>query len=173
MDWSFLTGRKKLIMHQLLMLLDGYNSTEYSSKLRRLVDSDEEEDYHKDFQKLRSKTVFCEIETSSENKSPSDPDHLIKDCDPHERNLKQTQKPKPLETHMRSMKGLKITVWNKHMSRRQSEEELKDHAIINSGCSGSMTTDKVTKLLRFSKDYKGGYVAFGNILSKEESPRKA
>ncbi|GKE55892.1 hypothetical protein Tco_1495077 [Tanacetum coccineum] len=40
------------------------------------------------------------------------------------------------------------------------EEELKDHAIIDSGCSGSMTGDK-NKLLDF-KDYKGGYVAFGN-----------
>ncbi|GJR87580.1 hypothetical protein Tco_0211591 [Tanacetum coccineum] len=40
------------------------------------------------------------------------------------------------------------------------EEELKDHAIIDSGCSGSMTGDK-NKLSDF-KDYKGGYVAFGN-----------
>ncbi|GJX48430.1 putative ribonuclease H-like domain-containing protein [Tanacetum coccineum] len=40
------------------------------------------------------------------------------------------------------------------------EEELKDHAIINSGCSGSMTGDK-DKLSDF-KDCKGGYVAFGN-----------
>ncbi|GJR84640.1 hypothetical protein Tco_0155425 [Tanacetum coccineum] len=38
------------------------------------------------------------------------------------------------------------------------EEELKDHAIIDSGCSGSMTGDK-DKLLDF-KNYKGGYVAF-------------
>ncbi|GJW41392.1 putative ribonuclease H-like domain-containing protein [Tanacetum coccineum] len=40
------------------------------------------------------------------------------------------------------------------------EEELKDHAIIDSGCSGSMTGYK-DKLSDF-KDYKGGYVAFGN-----------
>ncbi|GJV47598.1 putative ribonuclease H-like domain-containing protein [Tanacetum coccineum] len=40
------------------------------------------------------------------------------------------------------------------------EEELKDHAIIDSGCSRSMTGDK-DKLSDF-KDYKGGYVAFGN-----------
>ncbi|GJS11336.1 putative ribonuclease H-like domain-containing protein [Tanacetum coccineum] len=40
------------------------------------------------------------------------------------------------------------------------EEELKDHAIIDSGCSGSMTGDK-DKLSDF-KEYKGGYVAFGN-----------
>ncbi|GKG44231.1 hypothetical protein Tco_0485669, partial [Tanacetum coccineum] len=37
---------------------------------------------------------------------------------------------------------------------------LKDHAIIDSGCSGSMTGDK-DKLSDF-KEYKGGYVAFGN-----------
>ncbi|GKA85524.1 putative ribonuclease H-like domain-containing protein [Tanacetum coccineum] len=42
----------------------------------------------------------------------------------------------------------------------QNNEELKDHAIIDSGCSGSMTGDK-DKLSDF-KDYKGGYVAFGN-----------
>ncbi|GKE93422.1 hypothetical protein Tco_1574517, partial [Tanacetum coccineum] len=36
------------------------------------------------------------------------------------------------------------------------EEELKDHAIIDSGCSGSMTGDK-DKLSDF-KDYKGVYV---------------
>ncbi|GJT30715.1 ribonuclease H-like domain-containing protein [Tanacetum coccineum] len=40
------------------------------------------------------------------------------------------------------------------------KEELKDHVIIDSGCSGSMTGDK-DKLSDF-KDYKGGYVAFGN-----------
>ncbi|GKC17245.1 hypothetical protein Tco_1014027 [Tanacetum coccineum] len=43
---------------------------------------------------------------------------------------------------------------------RNLKEELKDHAIIDSGCSGSMTGDK-DKLSDF-KDYKGGYVAFGN-----------
>ncbi|GJU00930.1 putative ribonuclease H-like domain-containing protein [Tanacetum coccineum] len=41
------------------------------------------------------------------------------------------------------------------------EEELKDHAIIDSGCSGSMTGDK-DKLSDF-KDYKGGYVAFATF----------
>ncbi|GJS58420.1 ribonuclease H-like domain-containing protein [Tanacetum coccineum] len=40
------------------------------------------------------------------------------------------------------------------------EEELKDHAIIDSGCSRSMTGYK-DKLSDF-KEYKGGYVAFGN-----------
>ncbi|GJZ19619.1 putative ribonuclease H-like domain-containing protein [Tanacetum coccineum] len=37
---------------------------------------------------------------------------------------------------------------------------LKDYAIIDSGCSGSMTGDK-DKLSDF-KEFKGGYVAFGN-----------
>ncbi|GJZ74544.1 hypothetical protein Tco_0639009, partial [Tanacetum coccineum] len=40
------------------------------------------------------------------------------------------------------------------------EEDLKDYSIINSGCSGSMTGDK-DKLSDF-KEFKGGYVAFGN-----------
>ncbi|GKA08354.1 putative ribonuclease H-like domain-containing protein, partial [Tanacetum coccineum] len=49
-----------------------------------------------------------------------------------------------------------LAIWNKG----NPEEELKDHAIIDSGCSGSMTGDK-DKLSDF-KEYKGGYVAFGN-----------
>ncbi|GJU13032.1 ribonuclease H-like domain-containing protein [Tanacetum coccineum] len=40
------------------------------------------------------------------------------------------------------------------------EEDLKDYAIIDRGCSGSMTGDK-DKLSDF-KEFKGGYVAFGN-----------
>ncbi|GKA45851.1 hypothetical protein Tco_0738647, partial [Tanacetum coccineum] len=40
------------------------------------------------------------------------------------------------------------------------EEDLKDYAIINNGCPGSMTGDK-DKLSDF-KEFKGGYVAFGN-----------
>ncbi|GJU79409.1 hypothetical protein Tco_1281774 [Tanacetum coccineum] len=40
------------------------------------------------------------------------------------------------------------------------KEDLKDYAIIDSGCSGSMTGDK-DKLSDF-KEFKGGYVAFGN-----------
>ncbi|GJX31504.1 putative ribonuclease H-like domain-containing protein [Tanacetum coccineum] len=237
------------------------------------VDSDDEE-VPLGFSEIKKQTVL-KSETSSENKSPRSkdsfgqrsrrrglgyrdgkvcfvcysPDHLIKDCDLHERNLKQTQKPKPLETqgsrdsrsvwnntcrvnhrnfssdyrhpHQRrsfipsavlTREGLKSTVRSKmsqavpsqstarsfyqntarpnvskavlsqstarpyfprpvfststgrpyypRMDNGNPEEELKDHAIIDSGCSGSMTGDK-DKLSDF-KDYKGGYVAFGN-----------
>ncbi|GJZ38680.1 hypothetical protein Tco_0585243 [Tanacetum coccineum] len=45
-------------------------------------------------------------------------------------------------------------------SEGNPEEDLKDYAIIDSGCSGSMTGDK-DKLSDF-KEFKGGYVAFGN-----------
>ncbi|GJS07690.1 ribonuclease H-like domain-containing protein [Tanacetum coccineum] len=45
-------------------------------------------------------------------------------------------------------------------SEGNPERTLKDHALIDVGCSGSMTGDK-DKLSDF-KDYKGGYVAFGN-----------
>ncbi|GKF56254.1 hypothetical protein Tco_0166594 [Tanacetum coccineum] len=38
---------------------------------------------------------------------------------------------------------------------RNLKEELKDHAIIDSGCSGSMTGDK--DKLSYFKEYKGGY----------------
>ncbi|GJT78692.1 putative ribonuclease H-like domain-containing protein [Tanacetum coccineum] len=86
------------------------------------VDSDDEE-IPLGFSEIKKQTVL-KSETSSENKSPRSkdsfgqrsrrrglgyrdgkvcfvcysPDHLIKDCDLHERKLKQTQKPKPLET---------------------------------------------------------------------------
>ena len=40
------------------------------------------------------------------------------------------------------------------------EEELKDHLIIDSGCSSSMTGDK--DILSDYKAYYGGKVAFGN-----------
>ncbi|GJV42377.1 ribonuclease H-like domain-containing protein [Tanacetum coccineum] len=48
----------------------------------------------------------------------------------------------------------------KCLYRAIPEEDLKDYAIIDSGCSGSMTGDK-DKLSDF-KEFKGGYVAFGN-----------
>ncbi|GJS37041.1 ribonuclease H-like domain-containing protein [Tanacetum coccineum] len=86
------------------------------------VDSDDEE-VPLGFSEIKKQNVL-KSETSSENKSPRSkdsfgqrsrrrglgyrdgkvcfvcysPDHLIKDCDLHERKLKQTQKPKPLET---------------------------------------------------------------------------
>jgi hypothetical protein len=40
------------------------------------------------------------------------------------------------------------------------EEELKDHLIVDSGCSGSMTGEK--ELLSDFKAYFGGKIAFGN-----------
>ena len=40
------------------------------------------------------------------------------------------------------------------------EEELKDHLIVDSGCSGSMPGDK--EILSDFKAYFGGRVAFGN-----------
>ncbi|GJY53184.1 ribonuclease H-like domain-containing protein, partial [Tanacetum coccineum] len=86
------------------------------------VDSDDEEAPLR-VSEIKKQTVL-NSETSSENKSPRSkdsfgqrsrrrglgcrdgklcfvcysPDHFIKDCDLHERNLKKTQKPKPLET---------------------------------------------------------------------------
>jgi hypothetical protein len=52
------------------------------------------------------------------------------------------------------------------------EEELKDHLIVDSGCSGRMTGEK--ELLSDCKAYFGGKVAFGNdpdgeSLAKEQS----
>ena len=43
------------------------------------------------------------------------------------------------------------------------EEELKDHLLVDSGCSGSMTGDK--EILSDFRSYCGGKVAFGNDAS--------
>ncbi|GJT77445.1 hypothetical protein Tco_1044170 [Tanacetum coccineum] len=47
-------------------------------------------------------------------------------------------------------------------SEGNPEEDLKDYAIIDSGCSGSMTGDNDKLSLSDFKEFKGGYVAFGN-----------
>ncbi|GJV89774.1 ribonuclease H-like domain-containing protein [Tanacetum coccineum] len=96
------------------------------------VDSDDEE-VPLVFSEIKKQTVL-KSETSSENKSPRSKDSF-------------GQRSRRRGLGYRDGKG-------------NPEEELKDHAIIDSGCSGSMTGDK-DKLSDF-KDYKGGYVAFGN-----------
>ncbi|GJR17549.1 hypothetical protein Tco_0966076 [Tanacetum coccineum] len=110
------------------------------------VDSDDEETVL-NFSEIQQKTVLNSenSETSFENS----PDHLIKDCNLHERTFKQTQTHKP-----------KGTQGSRDTRPGYPEEDLKDYAIIDSGCSGSMTGDK-DKLSDF-KEFKGGYVAFGN-----------
>ncbi|GJX29596.1 putative ribonuclease H-like domain-containing protein [Tanacetum coccineum] len=60
-------------------------------------------------------------------------------------------------------RGMEVTIHlesNSTDSFGNPEEDLKDYAIIDSGCSGSMTGYK-DKLSDF-KEFKGGYVAFGN-----------
>ncbi|GJR51910.1 ribonuclease H-like domain-containing protein [Tanacetum coccineum] len=215
------------------------------------VDSDDEETAL-NFSEIQKKTVLNSenSETSFENS----PDHLIKDCNLHERTFKQTQTHKPKGTQ--GSKGTQDQFWNninrvnivtsqeysrsrvpqavlsqstgrpyyprpqrpkkimksiwvkkastvgsqavlpqnvnvkgsaminptqtwrpkgayldsvnrddgsytlKQFEYGNPEEDLKDYAIIDSGCSGSMTGDK-DKLSDF-KEFKGGYVAFGN-----------
>ncbi|GKF93322.1 hypothetical protein Tco_0280041 [Tanacetum coccineum] len=70
-----------------------------------------------------------------------------------------------IKTPHRPQRPKKImkSIWVKKESTVGSQtvkEDLKDYAIIDSGCSGSMTGDK-DKLSDF-KEFKGGYVAFGN-----------
>ncbi|GJR02497.1 hypothetical protein Tco_0525481 [Tanacetum coccineum] len=64
-----------------------------------------------------------------------------------------------LEFDVRRTKILSLSLMATN-SEGNPEEDLKDYAIIDSGCSGSMTGDK-DKLSDF-KEFKGGYVAFGN-----------
>ncbi|GJV48837.1 putative ribonuclease H-like domain-containing protein [Tanacetum coccineum] len=143
------------------------------------VDSDDEKAPLR-VSEIKKQTVL-NSETSSENKSPRSkdsfsqrsrrrglgcrdgklcfvcysPDHFIKDVI----YMKEISKdPKNLTIGNKKDQGFKIML--EYTIVGNPEEELKDHAIIDSGCSGSMTGDK-NKLSDF-KDYKGGYVAFGN-----------
>ncbi|GJR09953.1 hypothetical protein Tco_0792605 [Tanacetum coccineum] len=73
-------------------------------------------------------------------------------------NPKQTWKPKG--NYLDSVNRGNGSYTLKQFEYGNPEEDLKDYAIIDSGCSGSMTGDK-DKLSDF-KEFKGGYVAFGN-----------
>ncbi|GJT55819.1 hypothetical protein Tco_0990873 [Tanacetum coccineum] len=73
-------------------------------------------------------------------------------------NPKQTWRPKG--NYLDSVNRGNGSYTLKQFEYGNPEEDLKDYAIIDSGCSGSMTGDK-DKLSDF-KEFKGGYVAFGN-----------
>ncbi|GJW86958.1 ribonuclease H-like domain-containing protein [Tanacetum coccineum] len=73
-------------------------------------------------------------------------------------NPKQTWRPKG--NYLDSVNRDNGSYTLKQFEYGNPEEDLKDYAIIDSGCSGSMTGDK-NKLSDF-KEFKGGYVAFGN-----------
>ncbi|GJV15343.1 reverse transcriptase domain-containing protein [Tanacetum coccineum] len=73
-------------------------------------------------------------------------------------NPKQTWRPKG--AYLDSVNRDNGSYTLKQFEYGNPEEDLKDYAIIDSGCSGSMTGDK-DKLSDF-KEFKGGYVAFGN-----------
>ncbi|GKG11680.1 hypothetical protein Tco_0345917, partial [Tanacetum coccineum] len=73
-------------------------------------------------------------------------------------NPKQTWRPKG--NYLDSVNRDNGSYTLKHFEYGNPEEDLKDYDIIDSGCSRSMTGDK-NKLSDF-KEFKGGYVAFGN-----------
>ncbi|GKF71765.1 hypothetical protein Tco_0207879 [Tanacetum coccineum] len=73
-------------------------------------------------------------------------------------NPKQTWRPKG--NYLDSVNKDNGSYTLKQFEYGNPEKDLKDYAIIDSGCSGSMTGDK-DKLSDF-KEFKGGYVAFGN-----------
>ncbi|GJW35481.1 ribonuclease H-like domain-containing protein, partial [Tanacetum coccineum] len=80
----------------------------------------------------------------------------VKEC--NDKSPKQTWKPKG--NYLDSVNRGNGSYTLKQFEYGNPEEDLKDYAIIDSGCSGSMTGDK-DKLSDF-KEFKGGYVAFGN-----------
>ncbi|GJU64118.1 putative ribonuclease H-like domain-containing protein [Tanacetum coccineum] len=79
-------------------------------------------------------------------------------------NPKQTWRPKG--NYLDSVNRDNGSYTLKQFEYGNPEEDLKDYAIIDSGCSGSMTGDK-DKLSDF-KEFKGGYVAFGNDSKDKE-----
>ncbi|GJR61086.1 hypothetical protein Tco_1503248 [Tanacetum coccineum] len=121
--------------------MESDNSSGYKlCELILWVDSDDEENCfdNKLHSEIQKKTVLNSenIETSFENS----PNHLIKDCNLHARNLKQTQNHKSKGTQ--DPRGTR-PVWNNtNRCLVIPEDELKINAIIDSGCSGSMTGDK-------------------------------
>ncbi|GKB30814.1 putative ribonuclease H-like domain-containing protein [Tanacetum coccineum] len=74
--------------------------------------------------------------------------------------MKSNQTWKPKGAYLDSVNRDNGSYTLKQFEYGNPEEDLKDYAIIDSGCSGSMTGDK-DKLSDF-KEFKGGYVAFGN-----------
>ncbi|GJR81355.1 hypothetical protein Tco_0152140 [Tanacetum coccineum] len=74
--------------------------------------------------------------------------------------IKSNQTWRPKEAYLDSVNRDNGSYTLKQFEYGNPEEDLKDYAIIDSGCSGSMTGDK-DKLSDF-KEFKGGYVAFGN-----------
>ncbi|GJS80393.1 putative ribonuclease H-like domain-containing protein [Tanacetum coccineum] len=81
-------------------------------------------------------------------------------------NPKQTWRPKG--NYLDSVNRDNGSYTLKQFEYGNPEEDLKDYAIIDSGCSGSMTGDK-DKLSDF-KEFKGGYVAFGNNSKAQNKP---
>ncbi|GKA35831.1 putative ribonuclease H-like domain-containing protein, partial [Tanacetum coccineum] len=74
--------------------------------------------------------------------------------------IKPTQIWRPKGAYLDSVNRDNGSYTLKQFEYGNPEEDFKDYAIIDSGCSRSMTGDK-DKLSDF-KEFKGGYVAFGN-----------
>ncbi|GJW84268.1 putative ribonuclease H-like domain-containing protein [Tanacetum coccineum] len=74
--------------------------------------------------------------------------------------VKSNQTWRPKESYLDSVNRDNGSYTLKQFEYGNPEEDLKDYAIIDSGCSGSMTGD--TDKLSDFKEFKGGYVAFGN-----------
>ncbi|GJY19726.1 putative ribonuclease H-like domain-containing protein [Tanacetum coccineum] len=130
------------------------------------VDSDDEETVL-NFSEIQKKTVLNSenSETSFENRSPKSQDSVgqesrKKGVGHKGGHLTEPQRPKKIIKSIWVKKGSTVGSQAVLPQNGNPEEDLKDYAIIDSGCSGSMTGDK-DKLSDF-KAFKGGYVAFGN-----------
>ncbi|GKE63794.1 putative ribonuclease H-like domain-containing protein [Tanacetum coccineum] len=84
--------------------------------------------------------------------------------------IKSNQTWRPKEAYLDSVNRDNGSYTLKQFEYGNPEEDLKDYAIIDSGCSGSMTGDK-DKLSDF-KEFKGGYVAFGNDSKGEKESQE-
>ncbi|GJV72246.1 putative ribonuclease H-like domain-containing protein [Tanacetum coccineum] len=82
-------------------------------------------------------------------------DHLIKDCNFHDKKSQEPKLKNVVNTGQREGKP----VWD-NIKRGNPEILLQDHAVVDSGCSSHMTGNKA--YLSDYEDFNGGFVAFGS-----------
>ncbi|GJV11435.1 putative ribonuclease H-like domain-containing protein [Tanacetum coccineum] len=82
-------------------------------------------------------------------------DHLIKDCNFHDKKSQEPKLKNVVNTGQREGKP----VWD-NTKRGNLEILLQDHAVVDSGCSSHMTGNKA--YLSDYEDFNGGFVAFGS-----------
>ncbi|GJT22002.1 putative ribonuclease H-like domain-containing protein [Tanacetum coccineum] len=134
-------------------------------KAYKAVPPPTDDDEETDVSEVKRKLLFTQSnsETSFENRSPNSQNSVGQESRTKGLGNKGGMDREDLESQVITISRSSTTrTPHRHKTKKvgNPEEDLKDYAIIDSGCSGSMTGDK-DKLSDF-KEFKGGYVAFGN-----------